>query len=454
MKRRPVVDRLLVGVVALLFVAGIVVSSLGGSGLPREASVASSEAEGRRALFLVLEELGLEPRSWRGAPAALPAGEHVLWMAGPPVDLGLTGGETEMLSGSDADPGLLADPRHPAHYGEFVRAGGTLVLPWSDDPIHWLRTDCGLEVPDWEPCDLSQERLEVELDTGELLEVVFDPDAPALAARSAEEREAPPSWDAREHDRRGWHDLASARDGRPFASWVAVVHGRVVFVADDAFARNDLLGAGDNGLLALRLVEALERGGELYFDEFAVGRWIPTRKAQLLLLPGVLEVGYHLLAALLLFVLLHAWAREFPRDPRPAPLDPRLRVGSQARLYERAGRHDLLGHELRLGTLRRLGRRLGAGGDLRRLGEETTPDALAELARELGARSRRPELWRRAFTSPPPASARELEALGVALEQLEKSVAPGASPENTGRPAHAPDPGPAGDEDPSPSRRT
>ena len=61
------------------------------------------------------------------------------------------------------------DPRAPGHVGDFVRAGGVLVLPASRKALTWLREDAGLPVPPWFRQELPQEPVEVELAGGERL---------------------------------------------------------------------------------------------------------------------------------------------------------------------------------------------------------------------------------------------------------------------------------------------
>lgn len=432
MKRTSWVNRLLMGLIGFLFVAGIVFSSFGSGGQALDSSVSSSEPEGHRAVFLLLEDLGFNPRPWRQAPLVLPQDERVLWMPRIPMPLTLEEAaddpdpehEAPLEEGQDSHSGvrnvaLLEDPRHPANYGEFVRGGGTLILPFESSHLDWLRNDCGLEIPDWEACDWESGGLLAELETGERLALGFDEDG----LPNPRDWVVDLSWDSREHEARGWHDLAWAADGRPFASWMTCGRGKVVLLADASFIRNDRLGLADNALVCVRLFEALDQGAGLYFDEFALGLWLPRSKASLALSPGVFEVVYHSILVLLLFVLVHAWTREFPRDPLPTALDPRSRVRSQARLFERAKRYDLLGRDLQLGCLRRIVKLEGIPLAGRVLGEGVSEEVTSRLAVELAERLRQdPARWRAAFGDRNLRNAKELEALGHELTELESYV--------------------------------
>jgi hypothetical protein len=382
------------GLIVGLFVLGLVLSTMVGGGSGPEESVHSSEPTGRRALWIFLSELGYAPRSWSSAPLALSTGEHLLWLPRTPVYLESEEEEedSDEIEEDGLDP-ILSDPRHPANYGRFVRSGGTLLITGEKPHLDWLREDCGLDLPAWTPVDSGPDVLWLELDSGERLRLVLEPDA----VEDSEPHAASPAWDPDDLEGDGWHHLAVGSDGRPFASWIAVEGGRVWLLADDRFLENQLLGEGDNGLFVARVTEGAATGGELLFDEFALGAWNPPTKLELLARPGWLEFGYHALALLLLLVLYHAWRREFPRDPERASLDPRARLRSGARLLERAGRHDLLARDLRQGGLERLQRRFGGPGD--------------------------EERWAAALGGASVSSNAELEDLAGRLDRLEKSVA-------------------------------
>ncbi|MFT7669400.1 MAG: hypothetical protein ACI8X5_002100 [Planctomycetota bacterium] len=407
----------MLGLLSVIFLLGLLASTLGGGEETSGPSIGSNQPDGRRAFYLLLDELGFDPLNWKQAPISLPRGDHLLWMPESPADLLVeeedSGEPLELNSKA-----IAMDPRHPVNYAEFVRAGGTLVIPWTTLNTDWLRDKCGLELPNLETCAWKGASLQISTDTGESMSIALTPSA-TLPPVEMEFRE---SWDGAAHERSGWHDLANGADGPPFASWCFVGHGRVVALADDRFLRNELIAVADNGLFAVRLAEALAGDGGFNFDEFALGHWVPTSKAELLASPGVLEVSYHVLLGFLLFVLVHAWAREFKRDPHSKRLNPRLRVSSQAGLYGRAQRYDLLGHELRLGGLRRLAKHLGRLRSLRGLGEDTTAEELAERATDILGGSSANIQQLEFFRANKIQSAEQLEDLNRKLDELEKLV--------------------------------
>jgi len=408
--------RIGLALLALVFLAGLVLSTLSGGGAAGGPSVLSAEPEGRKALFLFLEELGFELRAWRSAPLALPEGPHALWVFETPT---WEAGEDEQ---ADAGPLHLQDPRHPLHYGEFVRRGGLLVTTGDEERLGWLREACGLELPDWTPTD-PRSAHGVELEGGERLRL-----APGggSGARVLEPFEAQVPWDPDELESLGWRHLAVGPDGRPFASWTSVEEGRVLLLASDAFLDNERLGELDHGLLALRLVEAVHGGGRWLFDEFALGDWTPPGSLALLAAPGLREVALHLLAIALLLVAVHAWRREFARDPEPPRLDPTARLQAGARLLERAGRYDLLAHDLRVGLLRRCLEHLAGRREAAQLDGPTDPERLRELAARAGRLARRrvePAVWHEAFAGPAVETRAQLERLAAELAALERRVA-------------------------------
>ncbi len=371
-----------------------------------KASVSSAEAEGRRALFLILDELGFEPRIWHQAPVGLPSGEHVLWLSRPPAGLG--DGELASEAPAGDDPSL-GDPRHPLNYGEFVRAGGTLVAPATERMLAWLRAQAGLEVPAWRGMTSSGEAQHLTLDTGEELHARVHPEP-------LEER----------GELEDWHAIVTAAGGENFAAWCELGAGRVVLLASDDFLSNEALRSEDNALLAVRLVESLDRGGDLLFDEYALGNWQPPSSYSVLAAPGLREVTWHAIFFVLCVLIFSGWRREFPRDPEAQPMNPRMRAKASARLYERASRYDLLAHELRLGVLRRLVRhwKLTRRGSV--LTEDATPENMAELAREVALRAGRSEAvaaqWAALFGTESTERRAEFAALAIELRELEREL--------------------------------
>lgn len=373
-------------------------------------STASSFADGRRVAFELLREVGLEPEVWRQAPLALPEGEHLLWLAAAPF--GESGAGSELLAEEpdrdlEVDP-ALADPRHPWNYARFVEQGGTLVLPARVENLEWLADALEIELPPWNGVRRGAALQTLTLESGERL---------VVTATSEEGSGEEGEYDAR------WHDLAVIDDGRPFASWTTVGLGRVALLADDSFLRNDTIGKRDDGLLLVRLVEALDHGGRLLFDEYALGRWAPPSSSSLLLAPGLREVTLSLVLLVLCAVLSAAWAREFPRDPELLPANPRVRATAQGRLLERARRFDLCAEGFRLGVLRRLARHFKRTRAAAALREGSDAEEVAEVARELARLAGRPaEIWERLFVSAEVRSRQGLAELAASLEQLEREL--------------------------------
>jgi hypothetical protein len=391
-------------VLGVLFAAGLALSMLGSSSDEVPGSAASSAAGGRRALLLVLEELGVPAEPWRGAPARLPRGEHLLWMARTPVLGEASEGGAAPVGGEELDP------RDPRHLAGFVRQGGTLLLPATREGLTWLREQAGLPVPAWPDLALPEGETLLRLDDGGELRLVME------AERS------------REVDRHGaegaaldpaWRVLAALPGGAPFAAVCELEGGQVALIADDGFLRNGRLGEGDHGLLAATLVARLAPTGRVLFDEFALGRWLPMTRLELLATPGVRLAALHALLLGLVYLWHRCWPREFPRDGVAPALDPRQRAQARAALLERAGAHELLAEELRAGVLRRLAARVGL-----RTGGAAGPRPAEELVELL--RARHPVLrddprWARLAPAPVQGH-RDLEQLGRDLAALERDL--------------------------------
>lgn len=367
MKLKAVLSRVLRTLLLLTFLAGVVLLMFGGAGDQKEGtSVDSYTSGGRRAVFLLLEELGFAPRAWHRAPLALAGDDQVLWISQPPG--------SELRSERDDQATLedptLADPRHPWNYGLFVREGGTLVVPTSDSMLEWLRDVADLDVPPWHGLSDEDEVQQLVLDTGETIDVELD-------LRAGDEQGDPADW----------HDLVTDPDGEAFAAWCELGEGRVVLLASDGFLSNEGVQRAQNSVLVVRLVQSLDRGGELLFDEYALGYWRPLSTFGLLATPGLREVTWHLILLVLCVLVFSSWTREFPRDPDPVAMNPRLRAKAGARLLERTRRYDLLARELRLGILRRLARRWKLSRRANALGEDASAEEMVEATRELAQRS-------------------------------------------------------------------
>ncbi len=398
----------LVGI-GLLILLGVYLLGSPESGLEIEGSVHGPGAGGRQIAYRLLRQTGFEPEAWRQAPLALPDGEHVLWIASAPS--GVSGSDSDLLELGSYEDGEIdpsaADPRHPWNYRNFVEGGGMLVLPDREAEVEWLTEGLGIELPPWNGIRSGASPLVLELESGERPVVTAELEGGATL---------------RGYDE-SWHDLAVDDDGEPFASWTQVAYGRVVLLADDAFLRNDRIGESDNGLLLVRLVEALDRGGRLLFDEYALGLWDPPSSTSLLTDPGLLEVTLHVILLALFVVLAAAWAREFPRDPDPLSASPRVRATAQGRFLERARRFDLSAQQLRLGVLRRLARHFKLTRAAATMREDGDSEAIVTLTREVarlaGASAGD---WVRLFAEERVRSRDDLAALAESLESIEREV--------------------------------
>jgi len=407
----------LAGLLGLAFVAGAgALMLLSGEEATTGLSVASTKDSGRRALFLVLQELGFEPSIWNQAPVALPVGEHTLWLSTPPLMGGPDEGEEESEEdqpatgdSSESAERDLADPRHPWNYGLFVRGGGTLVVPARQKMLNWLRGSADLDVPLWHGLSRAGQLNELTLDTDETLRVTGSLVAVEEQGTAAD-----------------WHDLAWDGQGAGFAAWCEIGEGRVVLLAGDGFLSNAHLGDDQNALFAVRLLESIHRGGELLFDEYALGLWQPPSSVGLLAAPGLREVTLQVLLFVLCLLLFSSWSREFSRDPEALSMNPRLRAKAGARLYERAGRYDLLARELRLGVLRRMAGRWRMTRSLRQLNEDASAEDIGSVAHALALRSGETEetaaRWARLFSATNEGRQTDFETLVEQLGDLETNL--------------------------------
>lgn len=407
--RRSWIHRFILVGFGLLVLLGMYLLGAPGPESTIPGSVVTPGAHGHQIAFRLLRGTGFEPEAWRQAPLALPEGEHLLWISSAPS--GVSGVDSDILEieydqDGEIDP-ASADPRHPWNYKNFVEGGGTLVLTDREVEVEWLTEGLRIELPPWNGIRAGTSPLVLELESGERLVVSAELEGGATL---------------RGYDD-SWHDLAVDLNGDPFASWTPVALGRVVLLADDAFLRNDTIGESDDGLLLVRLVEALDRGGRLLFDEYALGRWDPPTSTSLLTDPGLLEVSLHVILLALLVVLAAAWAREFPRDPDALPASPRVRATAQGRFLERARRFDLSAEQLRLGVLRRLARHFKltrAAAAMREDGDSEAVVALTrEVARLAGASA---DEWVQLFAEGRVRSREDLAALAESLESIEREV--------------------------------
>jgi hypothetical protein len=440
-----------------------------------DGSVASTAPHGRRALFLLVQELRFAPEIWNEPPGRLPRGEHLLWLASAPhswkerqpkIKSPLEHKKSDSRSTPpavpnrapdssstppnppqpvpDAEPvepddGSRADEDDAAHdgtpvalerhalsnYRRFVEEGGTLVMHYDERARNFLRGDLAIEAA-----------RDLELDKGTPAGVY------TLRTESGEELRA--DWP--EHA--AFRDLA--RNGRVRPLWttprseserdevlavvVPVGSGRLVLLGDDGFLDNVHLREQDHGLLAVRLAELLRPGGRLLFDEFALGLWQPHSASSLATSPQLFLITGHLVLLACLFVWARAWVSSFPRDPPAlARISPLSRARSRAALCQRARRYDLLAGMLRRGSLRRW----GAIVRLRVLRTESaTPETMAsEIGRiaERTGKTSSADHWRGIALRPRvrdaadlEALARDLDAIGAEIEAAERRSAPRA----------------------------
>ncbi len=421
-------ERVLGACMLLLLIAALWLSHVGGpkEGLPK--SVGSYMPDGRAGVYHVLDRLAFEPQAWVQAPQFLPNSGGVLWMPAVPVEGHGVPPQREL----DASQ----DPRNPELYGEFVRAGGSLILPYSPSGLAWLRESCSLIVPDWQPTERT-ETFEVSLDSGETLSVHSEPSGPTdrdesvadvpEADQEAGEQQVEEATESTlveyEIDPLSeWFDFAIDREDRAFISWSSQGYGRVVLLAGDGWLLNSALDQEDNAILLVRLAEALRGPSPFLFDEFALGLWVPRTKLDLVASPSLLPVTVQLFLVALVFVLLYAWVREFHRDPKRPRLDPRLRVQAQVAWLQRAGRYDILAQDLRQGVLARMLRRLGSRPAERKLSSAQRLQVdLDSVALQLPTKLDQSP-WRTLFAATAIDSKQDLEQLGSDLRHFEQWV--------------------------------
>lgn len=389
-----------------------------------QGSVASTQPEGRRALFLLFGSLGYVPEAWRKFPGALPPGEHVVWLASAPraSDSGDEDGEDDEDDEADEPqeddparerlPHASLDFRSLRHYRRFVESGGTIVLPFGPRAKEFLVEDLGCEPcreieradnPEWS-------NVAVHTSSGE----TWSADWGSLSTFESLD----PASDVRELWRGG--PSGEAEEER-LALQVPLGDGRVIVLGDDAFLENEKLGAKDHAILAVSLFEEVSRGGRLLFDEFAIGLWEASTPIAIATGPSLVLATAHVLVLLLLLAWRAGWTLRFPRDPVPlAQASPILRARSLASLLVRSGRYDVLTRLLRSGVLRSLSRKLRVSTE--RTERLDTAASVDSIARRAGIDATSAARWRELFTGPAGTSAVELEALGDELARLETQV--------------------------------
>lgn len=410
-----------VALVVLAITATYLLPKSDQGGLP---SVTSNRPDGRRALFLSLQRLGLAPEAWRKAPGALPHGEHVLWSFGVPFDTdkGSKSGSKSRAPSADTLSPAQHGLHSAEHYRSFVDAGGTLILRWN-------------------------ERTRAFLVDGLALEGVKLFDAPALGASGArgtlgarriaiaDGSEVSAAWHAGavlpptfcdSLARALWTSAEPGEEGHVLAATIDVGGGRIVLLADDAFTANEHLGEGAGGELAVRLIEEQGAVRRLFFDEYALGLWEPQTAVGLAFSGSRLSVTMHAIVALCVLAWMLGWTRAFPRDPPPLDaVSPLSRARALANVFVRGGRVRELSNFARRGEFERLRRK----ARLPRVREASTTGATAwtraaverelELASaRLGTTSELPK-WRAAWIEKRVESEAELGAL---FDELDGAV--------------------------------
>jgi len=364
-----------------------------------EGSVDSAGPEGRKALLLLLQELGFDAEAWREAPEQLVHERGMLWLSCVPPRSGPvsvsersspSGDETKKEDESNAGNEEAPSPARAGafslgHYGEFVRSGGVLVIAASQETRRFLLEDLGIPgsaiPPSASETDAGVRTFE---DTsGEPLSI--DVRKNGILVPGPESSAARPIVAAKDED--GFDDEILAAE-------IPLGAGRVVLLGDDAFLANSEIGKNDHALLAARLGRDFAPDRRVLFDEYALGTWQPGTPVAILASPRLFLATLHALLLIGLVVLGAAWAREFPRDPMTQrTTSPLLRARALGGLLVRAKRFDVLSRFLLEGAARGLERR-----DLR----------AAHALRERSAR--------------PAGSARELEDLADEVRAIERAA--------------------------------
>jgi hypothetical protein len=364
-----------VAALVLLVVLAIAAKLLQPESAAPEGSVDSAEPSGRKALLLLLRGVGFDAEAWRDAPAVLPREHALLWLPcvpprSGPVDVTRASPDRKKSqkepekepkkekSEKEPPPDVVSSPARTgafglAHYGEFVRAGGVLVVAAGQETKRFLVEDLGIPVSAIPPAaedapagvrafeDASGGRLAVDVRKNGVLA----PGSAGSVSRSI----------VRTHDREGY-------DEDILAAAIPLGTGKVVLLGDDAFLANEKIGQNDHALFAVDLARALApssaKGPRVLFDEYALGTWQPGTAVAMLASPRLFLATIHALVLLGLVVLAAAWARDFPRDPlTQRTTSPLLRARGLGGLLVRAKRFDVLSKFLLEGAARGLDRR-------------------------------------------------------------------------------------------------
>lgn len=351
--------------IALLLFGGVVLVAFLLAVLPqqepgRERSVGDAEAGGRLGAFMLLRELGFEPRAWRAAPGELPRGRTVLFLPAKPEDppdyLREAWADMDASEGQEGEAPHSAARRRrdPRHYRRFLEEGGVIVAALDEGRAEFFKEELDLDVA----ADLAVEERDTEVSAATRAAQA----AQAVVTRGGETLTL--DWSA-VLDRAGWLKLPRGVGStvfadagplqRPFVASLPVGRGELVVLANDGFLDNRALDAGDNALAMVRLVEDLAPFDALCFDEYALGGYLPDTPLDLALRPSTLPLLAHLVLAVLLGVWWAASPGPFPRDPEPlGQASPRARARAQGALLARLGAWDALARALRRGVLAEL----------------------------------------------------------------------------------------------------
>lgn len=432
MSTRALPQALALVVLVVIAVLALVLGSLAGGELADSRSASSPDERGSLAAYLLLRELGWTSSAWSEAPGELPRARVCLWLADvppePPAYLRALWEEMD----EDTDEGAAGPPastrrlRDPRQYRRFVEEGGVLLTALDKSRRSFLLNEAGfveLEGVEAELLEQEPARQRVVTRDGGTLELGWG------GQRSLNREEPGPDDPATQV-------LAAdaAMRTQAVALKISIGSGELVLLPEDSLFANASIGDADNALLLVRLLEGLGPLEAVYFDEYALGGWVPDSALQLALAPRRLAFTAHLLALLALLVWYSAWTGSFPRDPEPlAQASPRARARAQGALLERYGRWDMMARHLRRGVLGRLsggGRRLAIRGE-----QDTEREVQAALATVAHLARDESELgtWRQAFSQAPVARPEELERLAHTLTRLQHLAHGGSTGQNQER---------------------
>lgn len=359
-----------------------------------EGSSLRSDADGTRALFLLLEETGRRPVRVRRAAPREPRG--VLLSVWPQEDTR----DEELLDWVRAGNVLvLADALDEERQGQASASPSPSPSPSPSSPAP-RASRSPRERSLREALGLGRERPALVRALGLELEAAA---TPAELPRDSRLRDVLSEWDDHEQARHYWrlrprdaHVLLGTAE-RPVLIEFGLGKGQVVALSDAAWLTN--AGLPQRQRLALALDLLLKPGLPILFDEYRHGLAEQPGLAYVLARYGLLPTAF---AALALLALV-AW-RTTPAEAPPPPEggEPvvvrdslvEARAGIYVRTLRPAQAVALIEHDLRSGLRGALGSRAHSWRDLRqRLGERRPALAgrLDALLKELSAARGRPD---------------------------------------------------------------